>query len=326
MNVFMWAGVFALLVGCSTEPPPASKVSLDGDLVARVGDQGVAGDMVARASLSQGLAPRDALEALVSDALFAAEARSRGIDRTRRRELRQQLAKALFDQLGREVRAEGPPTKEELEVHAQDQWFEVRRPESRAVVHAVVQIAEDADSATVEQAKAFAEKIHGALQSIGERAPRIDGPDLMPRPGLDMFPEDPVTKNVFATVDGLDAGGLTVTREQLPPIGVDGLSIQPLGRRPFDRDFVAALNKLGARGAISPVVRSPYGWHVILLLAKYPGNMLSDEELAARFRDVIYAKRAKRKAETLMGSLRPAASIEIDPAADNLMGLLEIKP
>lgn len=285
MNVSRWTSILALLVGCSTEAPPESRVSLDGDLVARVGEQEIARDMVARASRAQGLAARDALDGLVSDALFAAEARSRGIDRSHRRELRQQLAKALFDRLGQEVRTEGPPTKDELELWAKEQWFEVRRPESRAAVHAVVQVAEDADTATVERAKTLAEKIHSSLESIGERAPRIDGPDLMPRPGLDMFPEDPVTKNVFATVDGLDAAGLPVTREQLPPIGVDGLSIQPPSRRPFDRDFVAALNKLDARGALSPVIRSSYGWHVILLLARYPERMLSDEELAARFRD-----------------------------------------
>lgn len=314
------------LGGCSQSPPRDQAATLDGTLVARVEGEGVASSSVARVAAAQGVSPRDATDLLVSDALFAAEAKARGVPAQRAAQLRSPLAAALFARYAEEARREGPATKAELDAYAKDRWLEVARPESRAAVHVVVRVGEGDDEGKLQRASALADALRVSVAEVARTAAEVEGPDLMPRGGPDRTRLDPVASSFYEAVDRVATGDLAIVREQLPPIGVDGLTIQATGRAKMDPAFVAALDKLERRGDLSPVVRGENGFHVILLLAHYPAQMLDEAALRERFQDIVYASRAKTKVDALLDDLRAKSAVEIDPAADNLMGLVEIKP
>jgi len=74
---------------------------------------------------------------------------------------------------------------------------------------------------------------------------------------------------------------------------------------------------------VSPVVQSPYGYHVILLLERIAGTSVPREERRARVRDEIMTARAHRAKEDLLAKLRASASIS--KSTDALLAVVPVE-
>lgn len=212
-----------------------------------------------------------ARELAEEDALLAAElgqrdpARSLSIERL---VLARELSRALLV----DVAGSGPPTDQEVAALTSERWWELDRPRMVQVTHAVV-LAETENAA----AAALAERIAGAVATVTTEAE---------------------FKEAVAAVPALD---LKVRVESLPPVTPDGRSVDPARPPPlgplqhFAQEFAAGAQKLQRGGEISPVVRSPFGYHVMfakrILEARQPS-------LAER-RELVKSEVMQRRARAL---------------------------
>ncbi len=132
----------------------------------------------------------------------------------------------------------------------------------------------------------------------------------------------------------VDKEGFEVFIEPLPGIAADAKSVEEETvsgnkvavhpRSPFDPDYTKALVALEKRGDLSPPVRSPFGWHVILLIDRIPSSMLSLDERRAIFTDDIYDVRATKLTTPLLAKLHEATPTEIVHNADALLSLVRV--
>jgi hypothetical protein len=99
------------------------------------------------------------------------------------------------------------------------------------------------------------------------------------------------------------------------PFGADGIDSSGGS---LDAGFVAAAFALRAPLETSPVVASPFGWHVIQLVERTAAN----GSLADRARELgpaVVRMRARMRLDALLRARTERAKIEISPAADALM-------
>jgi hypothetical protein len=99
------------------------------------------------------------------------------------------------------------------------------------------------------------------------------------------------------------------------PFGADGIDSSGGS---LDAGFVAAAFALRASLETSPVVASPFGWHVIQLVERTAAN----GSLADRARELgpaVVRMRARMRLDALLRARTERAKIEISPAADALM-------
>ncbi len=103
--------------------------------------------------------------------------------------------------------------------------------------------------------------------------------------------------------------------QSVGPFGADGTDASG---GLLDAGFVAAAYALKAPLDISPVVASPFGWHVIQLVERRPG----EGPPADRARDLgpaVIRMRARAQVDALLRARAQAAKVEISSAADALM-------
>src|SRR6185437_2275313 len=81
-----------------------------------------------------------------------------------------------------------------------------------------------------------------------------------------------------------------------------------------DAGFVAAAFSLRAPRETSPVVASPFGWHVIQLVERIPG--LSE---ARDMAPAVVSMRARARLDALLRRRREAENVEISSSADAQM-------
>jgi hypothetical protein len=86
----------------------------------------------------------------------------------------------------------------------------------------------------------------------------------------------------------------------------------------LDAGFVAAAFALKTPLETSPIVASPFGWHVIQLIERRPGEG-SPAERALALGPAVIRMRARGRVDALLRAKTPAAKVEISGAADTLM-------
>lgn len=299
----MWVrrSVLALLiVGCAGSERSEQRTqagSLPVGQVARVGQAAVARHTVERVARQQQVSAAQALELAVRDALLAQAARDRFADSGRVRAIeRAALARALLRQLLVRAEAEGPPTPGEIDEIVRERWSTYDRPESVRTVHAVVRVQNPPDA---ERARASAERL--AEELAGETDPA----------------------RFIEKARAFDAGGLELRAERLPPVTPDGRGVpdsDAAQERPqrFDLDFARAAHSLTTVGEQSPVVRTKFGYHVILLEERLPEQRVPRGELERTLRPEVMARRAARAERALLERLRSGTEIQVDRAVDAL--------
>jgi parvulin-like peptidyl-prolyl isomerase len=187
-----------------------------------------------------GVSPERARELASEDALLALELAGR--EPTHAHALaRVALARQLSRQLLEDAKSAGPPTESEVEQLTRARWWELDRPRMVAVTHAVV-MSENENL----EAEALARKIAEAVQNTASAS------------------------EFENTVKLLPTGTYTVRVETLPPVTRDGRAVDPDRPPPagppethFAAEFAEAALALDHVGQLSPVVRSPFGYHVM---------------------------------------------------------------
>ena len=302
-------GSLALLatLGCGEHRAPIVATGpLPAGLAARAGDQDIGLASVARIARAQGVAPKQARERAISDALFAVAVRTNPSDAPRVAAAeRSVLARAVVERLRDDAQALGPPTDEELRQATLQRWPELDRPPSVSTTHAVVLVKKPADDAPArELATALARVVSGAKD----------------------------TDDFIARAKTLPSQGLEITAERLPAVTPDGRLWDPTERVPraltgsLDLDFTRGASALQRPGDQSPVVKSAFGYHVIRLDERYPELRVALEERLRELSPDILTHRSKRELDALLSRLRAQTPVETDRAAEALTGLVAVEP
>jgi hypothetical protein len=300
--------VLLFAVGCEgpSAPPAPATASLPVGVAARVGVQLVDARTVERVAAARGVAPRDAAELAISDALFAEGARANLGPGAARSIERAALARGLLEQLVRDAAQAGAPTQAELSDLLRERWVDLDRPAAVRTTHAVLLNDKPArDAAARAQAEKLAQAVHSATSD-----------EELVRLAKDFKPED----------------GFEVRAEQLPFVTPDGRIFQraEAGFKPrpgsFDTDFARSANALQQPGELSPLVKSGFGYHVIRLDERAPGVSVPPAELAERLAPEVVARRAGRARRELLDKLRPTSAIQLERAVDDLVGRIQVAP
>jgi hypothetical protein len=301
-------GTLALVasaLGCAepTQGGAASSAHLPDGVVAAVGETHILARTVEGIAQAQGVAPRQARELAIRDALFAAGARETlaGFGLVRSIE-RAALARSLLEHLEREVQSR-PLTRAEVIETTRRQWVKLDRPPSARTTHAVVRVSKPEQD---EAAHKLADRIAAAVAGVTEPEAFMQRARQVP------------------------AGKLVVTIERLPPVTADGRVVdfdappgRPTGR--FDLDFARAANALEQVGEHSPVIRSKFGFHVILLEERVAARHVPLAERRKLLRPEIMDQRARRLTKELVERTRQARKVEVSRAALDLTARVLVK-
>ncbi len=303
-----------VVVACSTPRDSAARreqvAVLQGGAAAKVGDEIVSVAQVRELAKATGIAPEEARSRLVYDALMAAGARAEGYDRRddvvgQRRAV---LARALIDQMKRETNAL-PISDEEVAKHTEIHWLDLDRPVARRTVHAVVMPKSSDDAAEWTKADEVAARIAEAVR--GEK----DAAEFKKK------------------AEGVDASGMKVVVQDLPPVTEDG-RVADLAQRPppgqppstFDPAFVKTVFALGAVGDQSRPSRSSFGTHVILLVGIQEPSKLDLEKRREKLAEEIRATRMRERLEGLLSTLRTRTPPVVERNAEAMMLLVLDEP
>ncbi|HEY8945906.1 MAG TPA: peptidyl-prolyl cis-trans isomerase, partial [Polyangiaceae bacterium] len=237
-----------------------------------------------------GITGPQAGERAIRDALFAARATEQLAPSLSTTLERAAAGRALLEGMLEEARARGAPTDAEIEAATRERWVEFDRPPGARVTHAVV-LTPEAPGETA-KAERVANALVEALRGIADPAEFI------------------------ARAKSVPAEGLTVRTEQLPamtPAGraftLDGGPVR--GAPYYDRTFAEAANALSSAGAQSGIVRTRFGFHVILLEEKIPELRVPAEDRRRLLTDDVLSRRAGEMRRTLMESLSASVRVEI---------------
>lgn len=287
-------GLIGMLVaGCSSPAPQATSSGgrLKPGIVARVGSEELPAEFVASVAARQGLSPKQASERVVLEALLAQAAPSRfegsGLVAVSERAA---YARALLDELKLAARRKGVPSEDELRKLRDERWMDFDRPVSVRTAHAVVIVKSPDDD---DAAKAVAERIAAATQGA----------------------VDP--QKFWELANAVDSGSLDKRIEGLPLMTEDGRAVfldpaDPRRQRPprFDLDFARAANAIPAVGEQSGVVKSAFGYHVILLLERVAPQRYELASLRGRLASEVYDQRSGQLLTELLGRLERETPVE----------------
>lgn len=298
------AALLALTCGEAEPPPKPVSARLPPGVVARVGDATISAETLARIAAAQGIDPAAARDRAVQDALFARAARDLLPSASIASAERVVLARALLEELLLQARAEGPVSQAELDSIVRERWFELDRPAAVRTTHAVV-LPKPGEEA---KASALAEAIHRAVSGAK------DAREFMQR------------------AEAVDRQGLEVRVEQLPFITADGRSFYQDALRPaaagttYDPEFARAANAIADVGALSPVTKTRFGYHVIHVDERLPEQRLTPEKARETLSEEAISRRAARLQAALLKEREASVPREIMRAADELTARVPTKP
>jgi hypothetical protein len=283
-------------------PQPLRRAHLPVGVVAQVGADEIALSTVQRIVDAQHVSPKEARDRALSDAVFAAAARS-SLDNGSLVPVveRAAWARALLEVMKHDALARGPASDAEVAVLTAQRWRELDRPESVRTTHAVALVAKPEDDA---KARAVAQQIHDAVSNAAS-------------------PEEFMRLAKAVPHDGVD-----VRIERLPAVTADARVYdpdKPAGdtNQSFDPDFAKAAYALQP-GQISEPAKSSFGYHVIFCEARLPEARMPLEQRRQLLHDDAIKGRAEHAKQELLASLGAAQPIPISRAADDLTARVQV--
>jgi parvulin-like peptidyl-prolyl isomerase len=280
------ATVLASTTGAALGPDIAVRV--DGEPIST---RSIARRMAADAARSPAAARRAADEA-IDDALLARAALRAGAarDPAVAAALRATLARALVRDLGEKLIARGPFTDEEIAAVRADHWTDLDRPETRSAQHALVR-------STVADGEAVARRLRAAL---------ADAKDL---------DEFEARAKAFGAQEHVDL----VIENLDVPFTADGRIAQPNADRGLAVPFTQAAFALAKVGAISDVVKTNFGWHVLRLTKIAPPAYAARSQIERDLLSELSRRRGKPEWDALLARLRAAAPASVTASDADLM-------
>lgn len=290
--------VLFLATACGSRDRTETTSDLAEGIVAMVGKEPIAKSTVERIAAAQSLAARPALDRALSDALFANEGARRVHPARIRTAERRALARLLLEHTWSEARAEGRPTDAEIAAETARRWWEVDRPPLRRTTHAVVLVSANADES---RARAFAQRVAHTVEPATDAATFRSLAASLKEPGLDLRVED---------LEPVAANGNALDPSHLPPPGSRLTT--------YDPAFVEAAFRIPGVGRQSGVVRSSFGYHVILFTELVPEHRVPLEERRERFEEEVLLGRANRLRDAALERARSVDRVEVERAAGEL--------
>jgi hypothetical protein len=276
---------------------------LPAGVAARISSDDIALETVLRIARAQNVSLEVARDKAISDALFAAGARSAFAGKPVVPVIaRAALARALLEELKNAALAQGPPSDGEIAELTALRWREFDRPESTRTSHAVALVQKPEDAA---KALAIAEHIYAAVQGAKDPEEFLRLAKAVPHEGID------------------------VRAERLPAVTPDGRVVDPDkptadSDQTFDPDFAAAATRLPV-GQISEPTKTRFGYHVIFCEARVPALRVPLAQRRELLRDETVKRRAERAKQELLTRLNAAQPIELSRAADDLTSRVSVK-
>lgn len=109
--------------------------------------------------------------------------------------------------------------------------------------------------------------------------------------------------------------GMILKIEPLPPFGADGKTASGEEMAP---SFVAAAFELASAGSISPVIETPFGWHVLRLVQRTEPDRHAIEDRRRDLAGAVVSMRARGALESLLRERREKTEVTVVAEADAL--------
>jgi len=302
------AASLGALAACGSRggAPAEAHLSLPAGGVAAVGTDVVELATVERVARAQGLSLVAARDRAVSDALLAAHARAALGDATASHARGGALARALLESFSAEALRQGPPTDAEVAVATESRWWELDQPPLLRTTHAVVVVKKPADDSA---AHAVADRIAIAVEGAKDAATFRKAASAVPSGGLDLRVED------------------------LDPVARDRRAVNPASPPPagsrtaqYDAAFVDAAFAIPSVGRSSPVVRTEFGYHVILATERVPERRTPLEDRRRMLEPEVLLRRATELRDQVLRQARAGELVEVERAALELMEKIRLDP
>ena len=271
-------------------------------------DHPAASHDIARALMkSRGIAARDAAAIVAGDAAWALAASEIVQSQDVKWVISGLMARAVLEQTRTNAEREGPIRDEELDVATQRHWVDILRPEAVRVVHALIPLPKNSDSARTNRAIELGTRIYEAASPT-----RLLANDQT----LDEAGLEQITREFRSRSTSVPHENFQITVESVPPITADG---RGLDGEQYNAVFSRAAHMLKTPGDVSKPVVSIFGVHVILMLERIPSKLLSADERKAILADEILRDRARAAERVLLKSLLETTDSVFDFAPLSLL-------
>jgi hypothetical protein len=289
------------------DSPAPSPSRLDADTIVLVGQRTLRRTQIEQPGVATIRDIGQFISGWSTDALLAEAAQAGLLESSRLHQVRRSvLARALLERTYERAKAAGAPSDSEVAELAAERWFEVDRPEASRTSHFVVQIMDAASSSAALQ---LARKIADAVKGIA----------------------DPLA--FVAAAKAAPSGGLRVTAESLPPMTADGRGLvldkdgKPVGEGShFDTTFARAANSLQTPGSQSGLLRTVFGFHVILLEKKIAAYQMPLEDRRQRFAPEVFQRRARKETDRIVDEGKRQHPVQIESAFQELIVKSQVTP
>lgn len=292
--------IFALWLtaACGRGGPAQTTGTLSQGTVATVGSDRIDEETVRRISVAEGITVAAARDRAVFDALFAAFAKEHFGQALARQGARTASARMLLMDFTRAANEQGPPTDAEVAEATERRFWELDRPPLLRTTHAVVTTKKPEDDS---RAHALADRVLSAVRDA----------------------RDPESFRRAAT--SVSGGNLQVVVQDLAPVARDGRAVDPAAPPPpgsspahYADAYVEAAYAIPEIGGKSPVVKTEFGYHVILAVERIPEKRVPLEERRRMLASEILIGRAEKLREDALAKARKSSPVEVERAASEL--------